>query len=99
MFDSESASGKIKPISELHGLLMSVKEVVVLDIETTGFSPEKHAEIIEIGALRLDVWSGAKRPLPLMPPSLPFSLSDYRFRLISSSSIVSETVIRREFAW
>ena len=55
MFDSESASGKIKPISELHGLLMSVKEVVVLDIETTGFSPEKHAEIIEIGALRLDV--------------------------------------------
>ena len=55
MFVSESASGKIKPISELHGLLMSVKEVVVLDIETTGFSPEKHAEIIEIGALRLDV--------------------------------------------
>ena len=70
MFDSESASGKIKPISELHGLLMSVKEVVVLDIETTGFSPEKHAEIIEIGALRLDVWSGAKRMLPQNPSTL-----------------------------
>lgn len=55
MFDSEPTLGKIKPIEELRGLLMSVREVVVLDIETTGFSPEKHAEIIEIGALRLDV--------------------------------------------
>lgn len=55
MFDFEPAPGKIKPIEELHGLLMSVKEVVVLDIETTGFSLDKHAEIIEIGAVCLDV--------------------------------------------
>lgn len=47
--------GKLKSIDELHPLLMSVREVVVLDIETTGFSPDKHAEIIEIGALRLDI--------------------------------------------
>jgi len=28
---------------------------VVLDIETTGFSPKAHAEIIEIGAVKLDI--------------------------------------------
>ena len=55
LIDTEPAPGKLKSIPELHTLLMSVKEVVVLDIETTGFSPEKHAEIIEIGALILDV--------------------------------------------
>lgn len=55
MFINEDVPGKLKSIDELHPLLMSVKEVVVLDIETTGFSPDKHAEIIEIGALRLYV--------------------------------------------
>lgn len=55
MLIEDNIPGKLKSIDELHPLLMSIKEVVVLDIETTGFSLDKHAEIIEIGALRLDV--------------------------------------------
>jgi len=45
----------LKSISELHDVLMDMDHCVVLDIETTGFSPEKHAEIIQIGAARLDL--------------------------------------------
>lgn len=55
MYFTDEVPGKLKSIDELHPLLMTVKEVVVLDIETTGFSPEKHSEIIEIGALCLDI--------------------------------------------
>lgn len=46
---------KLKSIQELHPILMGMKECTVLDIETTGFSPEKFAEIIEIGACKLDL--------------------------------------------
>ena len=45
----------LKQIPELHSVLMREREVVVLDIETTGLSLDKHAEIIEIGAVKLDV--------------------------------------------
>jgi len=51
---SEKKEG-LKTISELHSILMDMDNCVVLDIETTGFSPEKHAEIIQIGAARLDL--------------------------------------------
>ena len=46
---------ELKSIDELHPILLAEKEVVVLDIETTGFSLSTHAEIIEIGAVRLDI--------------------------------------------
>lgn len=52
---TEAKPERLKTIQELHPILMSTNEVVVLDIETTGFSPDKFAEIIEIGAVRLDI--------------------------------------------
>ena len=39
----------------LHNFLMTMNQCVVLDIETTGFSPKAHAEIIEIGAVKLNI--------------------------------------------
>lgn len=45
----------LETIDSLHPVLMSMKECVVLDIETTGFSLNQHAEIIEIAAVRLDI--------------------------------------------
>lgn len=42
-------------MQSLHNRLMTMKECVVLDIETTGFSPKVHSEIIEIGAVKLDI--------------------------------------------
>lgn len=36
-------------------MLMNSKEAVVLDIETTGLSLDKHAEILEIGAVKLNI--------------------------------------------
>lgn len=52
---TEAKPERLKTIQELHPILMSTNEVVVLDIETTGFSPDKFAEIIEIGAVKLDI--------------------------------------------
>lgn len=49
---------KLKKVEDLHHVLMTAKEFVVLDIETTGFSIEKAAEIIEIGAVLLDGETG-----------------------------------------
>lgn len=54
------------------------KEIVILDIETTGFSREKHAEIIEIGAVKLDM---TRRKVvgifnQLIRPSEAFSISE-----------------------
>ena len=43
----------LEPINSLHPTLMSMTQCVVLDIETTGFSLEKWAEIIEIAAVKL----------------------------------------------
>lgn len=37
-----------------YGTLLQMPHFVGLDLETTGFSPEKHAEIIELSAIRLD---------------------------------------------
>lgn len=48
----------LKPVNECMGLLLQAEDAVVLDIETTGFSPTKHAEIIEIGAIRIDLKKG-----------------------------------------
>lgn len=52
---TEPDSMQIKSIAELNPVLTSLKSVVILDIETTGFSLDKFADIIEIGALKLDV--------------------------------------------
>jgi len=55
VLSTETAAVKIKGIEDLHPVLMSMKEAVILDIETTGFSLDKFSEIIEIGALKVDV--------------------------------------------
>ena len=52
---TEQQEFQLKTLAELHPVLSNLNEVVVLDIETTGFSLEKFADIIEIGALKLDV--------------------------------------------
>lgn len=39
----------------LRDAVSRMRKVVVVDIETTGFSREKHAEIIEIGAVKIDL--------------------------------------------
>lgn len=52
---TEQNDFRVKKITELKPVLTSLKSVVILDIETTGFSLEKFADIIEIGALKLDV--------------------------------------------
>lgn len=67
----------LKSIRALHPVLMDAKEVVVLDIETTGFSPDKFAEIIEIGAVKLDIDKRAITGMfsQLIRPSELFSIS------------------------
>lgn len=55
---TEKIPAKLKNIRDLHSILMDTEQVTVLDIETTGFSPEKHSEIIEIGAVKLDIDAG-----------------------------------------
>lgn len=52
---TEQQEFQLKTLAELHPVLSNINEVVVLDLETTGFSLEKFADIIEIGALKLDV--------------------------------------------
>lgn len=52
-----TAAPKLESIDELHSVLMEMKECIVLDIETTGFSLAQHAEIIEIAAVRMNVES------------------------------------------
>ena len=52
---TEQDNFQIKSITELKAVLNSLKSAVILDIETTGFSLEKFADIIEIGAVKLDV--------------------------------------------
>lgn len=49
---------RLKSSEEMCEILCSAGEVVVFDLETTGFSAQKHAEIIEIGAVRLDLEVG-----------------------------------------
>ena len=50
---------KMRPIDECEALLIQAKDMVVFDLETTGFSASTHAEILEIGAVRVDLASGA----------------------------------------
>ena len=74
---TETERAHLRPIHELHPVLMTAKSVVILDIETTGFSPEKFSEIIEIGAVRLDI---EKRAITgmfscLIQPSETFSIT------------------------
>lgn len=52
---TEQQGFKLKSLTELCPVLNSLNKVVVLDIETTGFSLEKFADIIEIGALKVDI--------------------------------------------
>ena len=49
---------RLKSCEEMSGILRNAREVVVFDLETTGFSAQKHAEIIEIGAIHLDLEAG-----------------------------------------
>lgn len=49
---------RLKSSEEMSEILCNAGEVVVFDLETTGFSAQKHAEIIEIGAVRLDLEAG-----------------------------------------
>lgn len=41
-------------LDQKYGALLQMPHFVGLDLETTGFSPEHHAEIIELSAIRLD---------------------------------------------
>lgn len=50
---------KMRPVAECEALLARAEDMVVLDLETTGFSASMHAEILEIGAVRVDLTSGA----------------------------------------
>lgn len=45
----------LESIQSLRPVLMSMEQCVVLDLETTGFSLEKWAEIIEIAAVKVDL--------------------------------------------
>lgn len=67
---TETRPQRVKTIDELRPVLMSMKEVVVLDIETTGFSPDKFSEIIEIGAVKLDIEKNYRRRFPAAHPPL-----------------------------
>ncbi len=44
----------LRSVCECERLLEKAKEIVVADLETTGFSYKAYAEIIEIGAIRVD---------------------------------------------
>lgn len=45
----------LESIQSLHPILMSMEQCVVLDLETTGFSLEKWADIIEIAAVKVEL--------------------------------------------
>lgn len=45
----------LESIQSLHPVLMTMDQCVVLDLETTGFSLEKWAEIIEIAAIKINL--------------------------------------------
>ena len=45
---TEQQEFQLKTLAELHPVLSNLNEVVVLDIETTGFSLEKFADIIHV---------------------------------------------------
>lgn len=49
---------QLKGREEMKNILLQADEVVVFDLETTGFSVEKHAEIIEVGAVCLNLETG-----------------------------------------
>ena len=50
-----SAGKELPKLQGLHNFLMTMNQCVVIDIETTGSSPKAHAEIIEIGAVKLNI--------------------------------------------
>ena len=52
---TENGAPVLESIQSLHPVLMSMDQCVVLDLETTGFSLEKWAEIIEIAAVKVDL--------------------------------------------
>lgn len=52
---TENGAPALESIQSLHPVLMSMNQCVVLDLETTGFSLEKWAEIIEIAAVKVDL--------------------------------------------
>lgn len=53
----ENGAPVLESIASLHPVLMTMDQCVVLDLETTGFSLEKWAEIIEIAAVKVDLKS------------------------------------------
>ena len=50
-----NSNPQLETIESLHPILMEMEECIILDLETTGFSLERHAEIIEIAAVKLDI--------------------------------------------
>ena len=53
----ENGTPILESIASLHPVLMTMDKCVVLDLETTGFSLDKWAEIIEIAAVKVDLKS------------------------------------------
>lgn len=52
--DIDWSTAKWDKLKEAYGDILEHNHFIGVDLETTGFSPEKHAEIIEISAIRLD---------------------------------------------
>lgn len=52
--DIDWSTAKWDKLKEAYGEILEHNHFIGVDLETTGFSPEKHAEIIEISAIRLD---------------------------------------------
>ncbi len=48
----------LRPVDECKRLFVGADTFVVADIETTGFSPKSYAEILEIGAVKIDAKTG-----------------------------------------
>ena len=65
---------------------------VVLDIETTGFHPEKHSKIIEIGALKIKGGKFVEQFQALINPEVPITAKITEVTGITNEMVVNEHV-------